>query len=136
MRDGNKFLKRSGIVFAFVALIILTLSPIQANDDAFAKINKQFSDHTIHYIDQASGEQHSIYFGRFGDFEKYFPCQYVDGTWWINTKGALCLKYSTEDQHKWCRKPQIRGAKVTFSSSANEILLTAKIVGGNKLPFG
>jgi len=136
MRKGNMFLKRSGIAFAFVALILLALSPIQANDGAFAKINKQFSGHTIHYIDQASGEQHSIYFGRFGDFEKYFPCQYVDGTWWINAKGALCLKYSTEDQHKWCRKPQIRGSKVTFSSSSNEILLTAKIVGGNKLPFG
>lgn len=122
-----------------VALLIFS-SPTVGDDTNNGsdpnKLKKLFSDHTIHYIDKESGKQHSIYFGRFGDFEKYFPCEYVDGTWWINEQGALCLKYSAGDQDPSCNKPVIDGSKVTLSSSTSETLLVAKIFEGNKLPFG
>ena len=86
LKTDLKFIHNITGVFFSTILLAYSLSATHANEGKAPTatsntLTQQFSDHTIHYTDKASGKQHSIYFGRFGDFEKYFPCQYVDGTW-------------------------------------------------------
>ncbi|MAF46842.1 MAG: hypothetical protein QGH73_17430 [Rhodospirillales bacterium] len=124
------------ILAAAMAVFLLSTTAGASETSPNTGLKKQFSDHTLTYTDKASGQKHSIYLGRFGQFDKYFPCEFLDGDWRINNTGALCLNYRTDQKGEACWKPKFDGASVSLYQAQGQIALEAKIVTGNKLPLG
>lgn len=84
-----------------LALILSILIGGFSNAPAEATTNpalrKPFADHTLIYNDKESGLEFSVYLDRFGGFERYFPCQFDHGKWWVETDGKLCIKYERKN---------------------------------------
>jgi len=111
-------------------------SALARSDSSEADLKRLFTDHTLVYRDRRTGEMNSLYFGRFGNFDRYFPCEFTDGTWWIGDGATLCLKDSSGNGRPTCLKPRIKGDAVTFFAPGGEVAMEAKLLAGNRLPFG
>ncbi len=123
----------------FTLLAVMLFAPIFAKADT-VELDRQLRDHTFVYIDKKTGLEHTIYFGRFGKvYDEYFPCKFVDGTWWITSAGALCLEDSEDKSRrdgKTCLKPKINGTKISFYNSAGKLAYQSKLTKGYGMPFG
>jgi len=122
--------------FALVTLVLIFAAG-SAQASAFTdSARKPFADHTLKYKDKASGLIFSIYLGRFGDFERYFPCQFDHGKWWVAKDGQLCIKFESKKFKGFCRVPKVEGKSITLSSTEGRSQTTAQFLDGNKTPFG
>ena len=134
------------MLYSLIAAFIL-FSPFAALADT-GKLDQQLRNHTFIYIDKKTNLEHTIYFGRFGRvydeyyshiYQKDYPCQFVDGTWRITDKGALCLEDSVDKSRrdgKTCLKPKIEGQKTSFTDTAGKIAFETKLTKGNGMPLG
>ncbi|MBF0277428.1 MAG: hypothetical protein HQM13_06555 [SAR324 cluster bacterium] len=122
-------------------LMLLMLHFASSNAKADLKdLDQKLRDHTFVYIDKKTGFEHTIYFGRFGQvYDEYFPCEFVDGTWWITSSGTVCLEDSYDKSRrdgKICLKPIIKGGRISFYDSDGQLAFHAKYIQGNGMPFG
>ena len=124
-----------------ILILVLALVLIFATGSTQASVlsdpaRKPFADHTLKYKDKASGLDFSIYLGRFGDFERYFPCQFDHGKWWITKDGQLCIEYERKKFKGFCMIPKVEGETITLSSTKGKLQTTAQFLDGNKTPLG
>lgn len=97
-------------------------------------IKNFLTEHTLIYSDELGGEN-LIHFGRFGNFDWYFPCQFEGGTWNLGPDLVLRLTYDS---------PRFKARQYKLARLDEVITLTepdggttaAKLVAGNRLPFG
>jgi hypothetical protein len=130
-------------LFSTLFALMLTASTLcwetgaaQAAGDIDPKLRKPFIDHTLKYKDKDSGLDYSIYLDRFGGFERYFPCQFDHGDWWVTGDGRLCIKYESKRFEGFCLTPKIDGETITLSSTEGKLQTTAQFLDGNKTPLG
>ncbi|MEE3000575.1 MAG: hypothetical protein VX693_11680 [Pseudomonadota bacterium] len=124
-----------GFLAFIVALNGSLHNPVNAN-----KLKEQLRDHTFIYTDENTGLEHSIYIGRFGNnYDEYFPCEFVDGTWQINPNGQLCLKDRVDGKRRDgrnCLKPRIKNGHIYFFDVYGNLEYQSKLIKGNAMPLG
>ncbi len=120
-------------------MAVVLFAPASLKADTSALVEK-LRDHTFVYIDAKTKLEHTIYFGRFGNnYDEYFPCQFVDGTWRITQQGQLCLEDSVDKSRrdgKTCLKPEIKGTQISFFDTAGKLAFQSKLTKGNGMPLG
>jgi len=121
---------------AFIATLGGSLHlPVYAN-----KLKEQLRGHTFKYTDIKTGLDHTIYIGRFGNnYDEYFPCEFVDGTWQINPNGRLCLKDRVDKKRRDgsnCLKPKIKNDQIYFYDLYGNLEYQSKLIKGNAMPLG
>lgn len=98
-------------------------------------IKNFLTEHTLIYPDELGGEN-LIHFGRFGNFDWYFPCQFESGTWNLDPDLVLRLTYDSPRfkprQYKLARLDD----GITLTEPDGGGTTAATLVAGNRLPFG
>jgi len=135
------FLKKV-LWLSLFGLLILPLPALADGDEAerltgFGQKNF-LTGNTLTYKDE-KGIPQSLYFGRFDNFDWYFPCEFESGAWKLTETGSgtsdLALSY---DNAKF--KPV--SVSLTRTESLYRIrfpsghVSTAKLEEGNRLPVG
>lgn len=98
-------------------------------------LNRQLINNSLKYTDPKTELEHTIYFDRFGGFERYVPCEYQHGKWDISADGKLCMVDGDGDGPKQCLASNLNGDQLTLSDPASNEVILAKLLEGNKLPF-
>lgn len=126
-----------GRFFAVGLLTLAVAAPVSADDTPEAvALESQLRGKTIIYTDAKSGEEHSVYFGRFGNFDRYVPCDFTDGYWKVTENGNLCLKDREGDEAEMCFKPTVTKQSVSWKEPDSIVTNVARLLVGNKLPIG
>ncbi|MBT3552423.1 MAG: hypothetical protein HOF70_17010 [Rhodospirillaceae bacterium] len=142
-KSWKTFAFAAGLMFA--GLMFAGAAPAAADEGAALKgyygAQNFLTRNTLVYTEK-DGAEHSIYFGRFDNFDLYFPCQFESGAWSLSEDHILRLTYDTAQikpkAFKLVRLEE--GGKV-----ASGISLTgaedgeprqAKLLEGNRLPVG
>ena len=126
----------------FLGLMLLA-SPVLADGDEAERLKgfgqqNFLTGNTLSYKDE-KGVPQSLYFGRFDNFDWYFPCEFESGAWKLtetDTQSSnLVLSY---DNAKFkpvsVRLTKAEGSyKIRFPSGH---VSTAKLEEGNRLPVG
>lgn len=93
------------------------------------------TSNTLVYTDK-DGQPNHLYFGRFDNFDLYFPCQFESGAWKLGEDMVLSLTYDNAT----FKPKQFRLVKTEdgFNLAAPDgaVLTTAKLLQGNHLPLG
>ena len=104
------------------------------------KLKEKLRDHTFIYNDIKTGLEHTIYIGRFGNnYDEYFPCEFVDGTWQITPDGRLCLKDRVDGKRrdgKHCLIPKFKNDYIYFFDLYGNLEYQSKLIKGNAMPLG
>ncbi len=134
----ERSLNSMGLIFALTGLL-LTAGPPPASADQNGSgdprgIKNFLTKHTIIYTDKL-GAKNSIYFGQFGSFDWYFPCQIESGAWKLDADQVLHLSYDTSTFEPKKYKLARTDEGITLSATESETKLTAEILAGNKLPL-
>jgi len=132
-------LKSMVSVAALVSLLVFAGSPNAGADQRDTEdrrgIKNFLTEHTLVYADKL-GEENLIHFGRFGNFDWYFPCQFESGSWNLGPDLVLRLTYDsprfTPRQYRLARRDE--GIILTEPDSGGTTV--AKLLEGNRLPFG
>ena len=102
-------------------------------------------NHTLLYKEATSEVEHAVYFGRFGNnYDRYVPCNasYDEehlatyGTWHIASDKTLCLQDGNEAGAKACYQVKVAAQNVSMVSQDGKSSFKARLVEGNRLPFG
>ena len=102
-------------------------------------LQNRLANHTFVYVDRATGLSHSIYLGKLGNYDEYFPCEFTDGNWWLANNGQICLLDRIDNSRRngsSCLKPIFNGNDLSFENDTGNISYHAKLVKGYALPFG
>ena len=99
-------------------------------------IEKQLTNNSIIYTDGITGLETTIYFGRFGNFDRYVPCTFTDGDFKVSAAGEVCLKDREGAQTEMCFKPTITGNEVSWKVPDGRTTNVARLLVGNKMPIG
>ena len=92
------------------------------------------SENTLAYPDEL-GKENLIHFGRFGNFDWYFPCQFESGYWKLDEDQVLHLTYDN---------PEFKARQYKLAGLADGLELvepdrgtttTGKLLAGNRMPF-
>jgi hypothetical protein len=123
-------------IIALATMLSVPTGAIGSTDD----LVRQLRDLTFVYVDAKTGLEHIVYIGRFGNnYDEYFPCQFVHGTWRITDDGKLCLKDGVDEARRDgtnCLRPEIGDEKISFFDSAGLLAFQAKLIRGNGMPLG
>ena len=82
---------------------------------------------------------HSIYLGKLGNYDEYFPCEFIDGNWWLAKNGQICLLDRTDNSRQngsSCLKPIFKGNALSIKDDTGNLAYHAILVKGYALPFG
>jgi hypothetical protein len=112
-----------------VALLPASVPPAVARDVSGAEL----TGNTLVWPG-AQGEQNLIHFGRFGEFDWYFPCRFESGAWTLDANQVLHLGYVN---------PQLQPRQYRLSLDENGVTLTApdgqaivaELKEGDRLPY-
>ena len=99
-------------------------------------LKKRVSEHTITYQDAKTGETLGLYFGRFGNFDSYIPCEFDDGRWWVTKSGELCIEYRESKTPGFCLTPSIKENTLALMDEKGTVRIKGKYEPGNRLPLG
>jgi len=99
-------------------------------------IEKLLTNNSIIYTDGITGLETTIYFGRFGNFDRYVPCTFTDGDFKVSGSGEVCLKDREGAQTEMCFKPTISGDEVSWKVPESHTTTVARLLVGNKMPIG
>ena len=93
-------------------------------------------DHSLVFADTA-GQEQVYYFGRFGNFDWYFPCEFESGSWTIDADRVLHLTYDNPDFAPRELNLSRNGGGLTVADARGRMGPTAaEIAAENRLPFG
>ncbi|MDA0239752.1 MAG: hypothetical protein O3A84_06955 [Proteobacteria bacterium] len=94
------------------------------------------TNNTLVYTDQ-DGQPNHLYFGRFDNFDLYFPCQFESGAWTLSEDMVLSLTYDNATfKPRQFKLIKTKGGFNLAAPSSGAILTTAKLLQGNHLPLG
>jgi len=102
-------------------------------------LQNRLANHTFIYVDRITGLSHSIYFGKLGNYDEYFRCEFTDGNWWLAKNGQICLLDRIDNSRRngsSCLKPKFNGNVLSFQDDTGNLSYHAKLVKGYALPFG
>ncbi len=98
-------------------------------------IKNFLTENTLVYADE-KGEENKIHFGRFGNFDWYFPCQFESGYWNLGPDMTLSLTYDNPQfKSRQYRLVRLDDA-ITLSEPDGGATTAAKLLTGYRLPFG
>ena len=125
----------AGIGLLLVAFAVLAVRPVQADiesPEADLPPANFLTENTLIYPDR-DGEENLIHFGRFGNFDWYYPCTFESGLWTLDADNVLSLTYDN-------RKLPDRSYRL--SRAGESVLMIepdrttqASLTVGNKLPY-
>jgi len=94
------------------------------------------TENTLVYPD-ADGEKNLIHFGRFGNFDWYFPCTFESGSWALDADNNLSLTYDNTDfaDQTFRLDPSEGDGGLRVQMIAPDRTLAAVMEEGNTLPY-
>ena len=126
-------------ILFLIALAVYLQCNIQAHANEATYLQNRLANHTIIFKDRVSGQLHSIYLSKLGNYDEYFPCEFTDGNWWLAKNGQLCLLDRIDDTRRngsSCLKPIFNGNGLSFEDDTGKPAYLVKLVKGYALPFG
>ena len=99
-------------------------------------IEKLLTNNSIIYTDEVSGLETTIYFGRFGNFDRYVPCTFTDGSFKVGDAGEVCLRDREGARTEMCFKPTVTGNQISWKVPDSRTTNVARLLVGNKMPIG
>lgn len=118
------------LIFTAVSNAAATQEPVEGERG----IKNFLTEHTLVFPDTEGGEN-LIHFGRFGNFDWYFPCQFESGDWSLADDKTLRLTYHNTDfearQYTLVRRDD--EIVLTEPGSANTTVATLR--EGNHIPY-
>ena len=134
----SKLPKASFCAF-FTVLGIFYGFDIEVRANSAKILQNRLANHTLIYVDGATDQSHSIYLGKLGNYDEYFPCEFTDGNWWLTKNGQICLLDRIDSSRRnglSCLKPIFNGNVLSFKDDERNLAYRAKLVKGYALPFG
>lgn len=123
---------------ALAGLLVLTgLPPARAEtppDDDKRGITNFLTENTLSYPGRA-GEENLIHFGRFGNFDWYFPCEFESGAWSLSDDRTLSLTYDSAKFAPRQFKLEQHEHSITLVEPGSETITMATLLDGNHIPF-
>lgn len=90
--------------------------------------------HSLVFFD-AQGQEQIYYFGRFDNFDWYFPCEFATGSWALDAGNVIRLSY--DNPRFAARDLRLTGAgKMLTVADSGGAPTRAEITRENRLPFG
>ena len=111
----------------------------EVHANSINKLQNSLANHTFIYVDKVTGKSHSVYLGKLGNYDEYFPCEFTDGNWWLEKNGQICLLDRIDSSRRngsSCLKPIFNGNVLSFEDDTGNLAYHAKLVKGYALPFG
>lgn len=129
--------KLVGIVVSAAIVLVAGAGSAMADGPGDERsIEKLLTNNSIIYTDEVSGLETTIYFGRFGNFDRYVPCTFTDGSFKVSDAGEVCLRDREGARTEMCFKPTISGNQVSWKVPDSRTTNVARLLVGNKLPIG
>lgn len=97
-------------------------------------IKNFLTENTLAYPDE-KGEENLIHFGRFGNFDWYFPCQFESGLWSLDRNLVLSLTYDNPDFQPREYQLAQRQGEITLTEPNGGRTTVAKLLEGSHIPF-
>lgn len=98
-------------------------------------IKNFLTENTLVYPGE-EGEENLIHFGRFGNFDWYYPCEFETGSWSLGTDMVLSLTYDNPRRAPKRYKLDRYEDRVALLAPDGDSGTTAMLLEGNRLPFG
>jgi len=120
---------------AAVAAVLLALSaPVHAESGLPAP--NFLTENTLIYPG-VDGEKNLMHFGRFGNFDWYFPCKFESGSWALDADNNLSLTYDNTDfaDQTFRLAPSEGTEGLQVQMIAPDRTLAAVMEEGNTLPY-
>ncbi len=123
---------------ALAGLLMLTgLPPARAEtppDGDKRGITNFLTENTLSYPSRA-GEENLIHFGRFGNFDWYFPCEFESGAWSLGDDQILSLTYDNAKFASRRFKLEHREDGIALIEPDSETFTVATLLDGNHIPY-
>jgi len=97
-------------------------------------IKNSLTENTLAYPD-AKGEENLIHFGRFGNFDWYFPCQFESGNWRLDSDLVLSLTYDSPRYQPRRYRLARRDGGITMTEPETGTVTVAKLLEGSHIPY-
>ena len=137
--DWCSKLQKASFCAFFTVLGIFYGFDIEVRANSAKILKNRLANHTLIYVDGATDQSHSIYLGKLGNYDEYFPCEFTDGNWWLAKNGQICLLDRIDRSRRngsSCLKPIFNGNVLSFKDDEGNLAYHAKLVKGYALPFG
>ena len=119
-------------------LALATISPAAAATEqpegGKRGIDNFLTENTLTYPGR-DGEDNLIHFGRFGNFDWYFPCEFESGDWSLGDDQILSLTYHNPRYKPRQLKLEQRDDGIALVEPGAENITVAKLREGNKIPW-
>jgi len=125
----------NGLKAAVAAAVLLALSA-PAHAESGLPAPTFLTENTLIYPG-VDGEKNLIHFGRFGNFDWYFPCTFESGSWSLDPDNVLSLTYDNTDfaARSYRLAPREGPDGVEVQMIAPDRTLAAVMEEGNTLPY-
>jgi hypothetical protein len=125
-------------VAAVASLLVLAgLSAVSAEPhpaDGKSGIKNYLTENTLSYPGR-EGEENLIHFGRFGNFDWYFPCEFESGDWTLADDQTLSLTYHSSKFEPRQFKLEQREDGIALIEPDRETITVATLLDGNHIPY-
>ncbi len=124
--------------FALASLLALAgFSPAAAEPhpvESKPGIKNFLTENTLSYPGR-EGEENLIHFGRFGNFDWYFPCEFESGAWSLGDDQILSLTYDNAKFASRRFKLEHREDGIALIEPDSETFTVATLLDGNHIPY-
>ena len=117
---------------AFAGVSTAAAEPHPANGER--GIKNFLTENTLAYPGR-EGAENLIHFGRFGNFDWYFPCQFESGDWNLADDQTLSLTYHNPAFKPRQFKLEQREDGIALIEPASENTTVAQMLEGNHIPY-
>ncbi len=126
--------RRTGTAVLAVAGLLALSAPVYGESGLPAPTF--LTENTLIYPG-ADGEKNLIHFGRFGNFDWYFPCKFESGSWSLDPDNVLSLTYDNKDfaDQTFRLTPREGEGGLQVQMIAPDRTLAAVMEEGNTLPY-
>jgi hypothetical protein len=97
-------------------------------------LDDAITDNTLVYPG-SDGKENLIHFGKYGNFDWYFPCRIESGSWTLDPDGTLHLTYDNSDFAPRDYGLALDGRDIAMADPATGGRTAAEIIRGNVLPY-
>lgn len=126
-----------GAVIVAGALLLAGAADAAAGRDAGDDrrgINNFLTENTLAWPDE-KGERNLMHFGRFGNFDWYFPCQFESGYWSLADDLVLSLTFDNRNYPPRTYQLDRRGDALTLTDPKTGRVAVAELLEGSHIPF-
>lgn len=131
-------LKSTFAVMALASLLVFAgfsqAGADQHPTDSRRGIDNFLTENTLTYPGR-KGEENLIHFGRFGNFDWYFPCQFESGDWSLTDDQTLSLTYHNPNFKPRRFKLDRREGEIALIEPDSENTTVATLLEGNHIPY-